>query len=66
MKRVSGSPRTNWRSEVEKIGFSYHTIDGDLYWDESGWFEFSYEDIRVIEQATNVLHAMCIEAAECV
>jgi glutathionylspermidine synthase len=66
MKRVSGTPRANWRAEAEKIGFSYHTIDGDVYWDESGWFEFSYEDIRIIEQATNVLHAMCIEAAECV
>jgi glutathionylspermidine synthase len=66
MKRVAGTPRANWRAEAEKIGFSYHTIDGDVYWDESGWFEFSYEDIRIIEQATNVLHAMCIEAAECV
>lgn len=64
MKRIFGSPRPNWQHEVEQIGFTYHTIDDELYWDESGWFEFSYEDIRVIEQATNVLHAMCIEAVE--
>jgi glutathionylspermidine synthase len=64
MKRISGNPRPDWRQEAERIGFSYHTIDGELYWDESGWFEFSYDQIRVIEQATNVLHAMCIEAAE--
>jgi glutathionylspermidine synthase len=66
MQRITGAPRPNWRSEVEQIGFSYHTIDDELYWDESGWFEFNYDQIRVIEQATNVLHAMCIEAAECV
>jgi glutathionylspermidine synthase len=64
MQRIFGSPRPNWQHEVEQIGFTYHTIDDQLYWDESGWFEFSYEDIRVIEQATNVLHAMCIEAVE--
>lgn len=66
MKRITGRPRHDWQSEVERIGFTYHTIDDELYWDESGWFEFSMPEIERIETATNVLHAMCIEAVECV
>jgi len=66
MKRIAEPLRPNWRQAVEAIGFNYHTIDGDLYWDESGYFEFTYEQIQVLEQATNVLHAMCLEAVEVV
>jgi glutathionylspermidine synthase len=64
MKRIAQALRPNWRQAVEAIGFTYHTIDGDLYWDESGFFEFSYDQIQILEQATNVLHAMCLEAVE--
>ena len=40
MRRVTASPRANWRDEVEELGFTYHTIDGDLDWYEPGWYEF--------------------------
>ncbi|MBM3967060.1 MAG: glutathionylspermidine synthase family protein, partial [Planctomycetes bacterium] len=66
MKRVAGLPRRDWQAEVERLGFTYHTIDNELYWDESGWFEFTLDEINRIESATNLLHAMCIEAVECV
>jgi glutathionylspermidine synthase len=66
MKRIAGLPRTDWQSEVERLGFTYHTIDNELYWDESGWYEFTLDEINRIESATNLLHAMCIEAVECV
>ena len=46
MRRVSAQPRANWRREVEDLGFTYHTIDGDLYWDEGGWYEFSLAEIE--------------------
>jgi len=64
MRRVSASPRRNWRQEVEELGFSYHTIDGELYWDEAGWYEFSLAEIEEIEYATNTIHDLCLQAVQ--
>lgn len=66
MRRVTATPRANWRREVEEVGFTYHTIDGDLYWDESGWYEFSLAEIEEIETATNSLQEMCLTAVQVV
>lgn len=66
MRRVTAPPRAHWRHEAEKIGFTYHTIDGDLYWDEGGWYEFSLAEIEEIEVATNTLHALCLQAVQVV
>jgi glutathionylspermidine synthase len=66
MRRVIASPRTHWLQEVESLGFTYHTIDGDLYWDEAGWYEFSLAEIETIERATNTLQAICLQAVQTV
>lgn len=66
MRRVSAYPRANWRLEVEELGFTYHTIDNDLYWDESAWYEFSLAEIEVIEAATNSLHEMCLTTVQAI
>jgi len=36
MQRVHGDRRPDWQAQVEALGFTYHTIDGDLYWDGRG------------------------------
>lgn len=64
MHRFTGTPRVNWRQDVEELGFSYHTIDGDLYWDESVWYEFSMAEIDVLEAATNELHELSLQAVQ--
>jgi len=51
---------------VEELGFTYHTIDGDLYWDESAWYEFTLAEIEELEAATNELHGLCLEAVQAV
>ena len=66
MRRIDSSPRANWQSDVEEIGFTYHTIDGDLYWNEAGWYEFSLSEINHLEQATNCLHDLCLQAVQVV
>lgn len=66
MQRRTGPPRPNWRSRVEELGFTYHTIDGDLYWDESAWYEFTLAEIEELEAATNELHGLCLEAVQAV
>lgn len=64
MRRIVSPPRINWQQEVEQIGFSYHSIDGDTYWDEAGWYEFSLPEIERLEAATNTLQEMCLEAVQ--
>ncbi len=66
MRRITAPPRLGWQQAVEEIGFTYHTIDGDLYWDEAGWYEFTLPEIETIEAATNRLHEMCLAAVQLV
>ncbi len=66
MRRILAEPRPQWRQDVEELGFTYHTIDGEPYWDEAGWYEFSMSEIEEIELATNNLHEMCLKAVQVV
>lgn len=64
MQRLSITPRNNWQQSVEDQGMAYHTIDGDVYWDESAYYQFSSAEIDTLEAATTELQKMCIAAAE--
>jgi glutathionylspermidine synthase len=63
MKRISITPRENWQQAVEKIGFGFHSTNVP-YWDESAYYQFSTEEINLIENATNELCDMCIHAVQ--
>jgi glutathionylspermidine synthase len=43
---------------------TFHTIDGDVYWDESAYYSFSTSEIDTLETATIELQEMCIAAVE--
>ena len=63
MKRIITSPRNNWQTEVEKLGFGFHT--GNVpYWDESIYYEFSMDEIVYIEKATAELWDLCLGAVQ--
>lgn len=64
MQRLGQSQRPNWQEKVEHLGFHFHTIDGEVYWDESAAYEFSASEIDTIEEATNKLESLCITAVE--
>ncbi|MDE3198383.1 MAG: glutathionylspermidine synthase family protein, partial [Acidobacteriota bacterium] len=64
MKRLSLTPRPNWQREAERLGFVYHTPDGQTYWDESACYRFSAREIDVIEAATAELQTLCLRAAQ--
>ena len=66
MQRIFAPPRPDWRRDVEETGFTYHTIDGEPYWDEAGWFEFSMTEVEKLELATNTLHELCMRAVQVV
>lgn len=63
MQRRAVSPRPQWPSRVEELGFSFHSAQGS-YWDESACYRFSSDQIDELEEATETLHRLCLEAVE--
>lgn len=66
MKRLVVEPRTNWIERVESVGFHFHSLDGQPYWDESVCYAFEMDEILQLERATRELQARCIEAVDIV
>ena len=64
MRRVEQTPRPNWTEKVEDLGFHFHTMDGEGYWDETAAYEFSANEIDVIEAASERLESACLAAVE--
>jgi glutathionylspermidine synthase len=62
MRRQQVKMRDNWREKFEDIGFSFHSLDGS-YWNEGICYEFTREEIDIVDMATGKLHDLCIEAA---
>ncbi|KWS05538.1 hypothetical protein AZ78_3090 [Lysobacter capsici AZ78] len=59
MKRILTTPRPDWREQAQSLGFHFHTIDGEAYWDESAYYAFGLRQIEDdIEQPTQELHDM--------
>lgn len=62
MQRIRIDERPDWRQQAEGLGFHFHTIDGEPYWDESAYYAFSLEQIEQdIEAPTEQLHDMALE-----
>lgn len=53
--------RKNWQQKVNEQGMFYHTVDNQVYWNESACYQLDSELIDKIEDATNELHAMCMQ-----
>ncbi len=62
MQRISCPQRDDWQSTAAAMGFHFHTIDGERYWDESAYYAFSLDEIeRDIEAPSAEIEAMCRE-----
>lgn len=62
MKRISSTPRPGWKAFAESVGFEFHTFDGEPYWDESAYYQFTLEQIeRDLEAPTEELHQMALD-----
>ncbi|MEO5373094.1 MAG: glutathionylspermidine synthase family protein [Alphaproteobacteria bacterium] len=65
MKRLAVTPRHDWRATAERLGFTFHTMYGEPYWDESACYVFSLSQIEHdIEDPTAELMAMCYAVVE--
>ena len=62
MQRIASEERPDWRARAEAIGFNFHTIDGERYWDERAYYAFTLREIeRDLEAPTAELDKMCRE-----
>ncbi len=60
MQRIPCDERADWRELAEKVGFTFHTIDGAPYWDETAYYAFTLREIEEdIEAVTKELDDMC-------
>jgi len=64
VRREVLTPRSDWRAKVETLGLDFHTTDGEPYWYEAACYVFSAAEIDLIEEATDTLHQLCLEAVE--
>ena len=65
MRRIDLTPRPDWKATAESLGFGFHTMYGEPYWDESRAWVFSLAEIEDrIEDPSAELHRMCLEAVE--
>jgi glutathionylspermidine synthase len=64
MIRRALEPRSDWQAKVAAAGMSYHTIDGEVYWDESACYRFTTAEVDQLESATAALYDLCCQAAD--
>jgi glutathionylspermidine synthase len=64
MIRNRTTVRASWRSAVEAQGLIYHTPNGQKYWDESAFYEFTSQEVDALEAATNELWTMWLDAIQ--
>ena len=63
MRRVECQPRIGWQQIVEEAGLLWHS-GVELYWNESAFYEFTTQEIELLESATNELAEMALAAAQ--
>ena len=63
LHRIALPERPDWRSQAEKLGFTFADMYGEPYWDETSAYSFTLAQIEDdIEDPSTELHAMCREA----
>lgn len=60
MKRINISPRENYISKIQEIGFLF----SDQYWLEDAYYEFSTDEISAIKKASNECYEMYCSAVQ--
>ncbi|GGF52955.1 hypothetical protein GCM10011332_02800 [Terasakiella brassicae] len=65
MHRIRIEERPNWQQLAKEVGFHFHTIDGERYWDESACYRFTLDQIENhIEDPTAELEHMCFQVVD--
>lgn len=60
MQRINIAPRPNWQARARELGFTFHSLNGETYWDESAYYAFSPAEMeREIEDPAQELEELC-------
>jgi glutathionylspermidine synthase len=61
MRRIAITERPDWRETATELGFRFHTIEGEPYWDESAYYALSLQQVEQdLEDPTAELHQMAM------
>ena len=59
MKKIHCAERHDWKQTADSLGFLFHTIDDEPYWDESAYYQFTLKQIEQdLEDPTTEIHDM--------
>ena len=62
MKRIEIEARDDWKAQADALGFNFHTMHGDPYWDETACYRFTMQQIEDdIEDPSAVIESMCFD-----
>jgi glutathionylspermidine synthase len=65
MRRIPIQPRPNFEARALETGFDFHTMDGNVYWDESACYGFTLQQIEEdLEAPSQALAALCLELVD--
>ena len=65
MQRLKFDPRPDWQAKADSLGFTWHHVSGEQYWDETAAYAFSMQQIEDdIEAPTEELHALCLDLVD--
>lgn len=65
MQRRPMAERPWWKTQAEQLGFVFHTMHGQPYWDETACWQFGLREVEErIEAPAAELHAMCLALVE--
>ncbi|WP_355659824.1 glutathionylspermidine synthase family protein [Halomonas salifodinae] len=65
MLRLDVRERPHWKALAEELGFHFHTLEGEPYWVESAYYQFTLRQVEEeIEAPTEAIHEMCMELVD--
>ncbi|HEY9609568.1 glutathionylspermidine synthase family protein [Allocoleopsis sp.] len=64
MERIILEPIADWQQKCEEVGFHFSYLNDRPYWNEGACYCFSVQELDELEQVTEDLHQLCLEAID--
>ena len=65
MQRIAVAERSDWKETAAQHGFTFHSVGGVPYWDESACYRFTLEQVETdLEDPTAAIEEMCFAVVE--
>ncbi|WP_332908761.1 glutathionylspermidine synthase family protein [Sphingomonas mollis] len=62
MERVVTGERPDWEETARTMGFTFHHLDGERYWEERAYYRFTLDEVESgIEHPSGDIHALCLD-----